>query len=71
LSNKSNKLLLRKKSGLELGIEPKIPIITDFIEKALQYFEDMASAFNPRNKPNQQLLEDEFIKILDYVEKNP
>jgi predicted nucleotidyltransferase len=71
LLEKINKLLARKKSGLELGIEPRIPIINDFIEKALRHFEDTASAFNPGNKPSQQLLEDGFIKILDYAEKNP
>jgi predicted nucleotidyltransferase len=62
-----NKLLKRKKSGIEFGIEPRIPIINGFIEKALQHFKDTASTLKKKKKPNQQLLEDVFIKILDYV----
>ena len=62
-----NELLERKKAGIEMGIEPKITIINDFIEKTLQHFEDTVNTFDPRKKPNQQLLEEGFIKILDYV----
>ena len=64
-----NILLKKKKSGIELGTEPRIPVINDFIEKALQHFEDTVNSFDPRNKPNQRLLEDGFLKILDNIEK--
>jgi predicted nucleotidyltransferase len=66
-----NELLARKKSGVEMGMEPKMPVINDFIENMLRHFEDAAHTFDPRKKPNQHLLEDGFIKILEYVETLP
>ena len=68
LLEKVNDLLIRKKAGVELGAEPKIPIINTFIEDALQHFEKTVNTFDPRKKPNQKLLEDGFLKILDHVE---
>ncbi|WP_461251928.1 nucleotidyltransferase domain-containing protein, partial [Treponema sp. R8-4-B8] len=38
-----NELLIKKKSGIELGIEPKIPALNIFIEKTLIRFEDNKS----------------------------
>jgi predicted nucleotidyltransferase len=64
---KINELLIRKKSGIELGMEPKIPVINNFIENKLEHFKAMATTFDPRKKPNQQILEDGFIRILDYI----
>ena len=66
LCEKINELLVRKKAGVELGIEPRIPIINDFIEKMLQHFEDSVISFDPRKKPEQIFLEEEFIKIIDH-----
>ena len=63
-----NELLLRKKSGIELGIEPKIPKINSFVENTLQHFENTANSFDPEKKPDQDLLNEGFIKILDNVE---
>jgi predicted nucleotidyltransferase len=63
-----NELLRQKKSGVEMGLEPKIPVINQFIEEKLEYFQRAAGAFNPRKKPDQALLETGFIKLLDYVE---
>jgi predicted nucleotidyltransferase len=60
-----NELLRKKKSGVELGLEPKITIINDFIEKTLKHFEDAVNTFDPKKKPGQKLLEERFIKILD------
>ena len=68
LLEKINELLARKKSGVELGLEPRIPVINTFIENMLRHFEDKASTFDPRKKPDQQLLKEGFIKIIDYVE---
>jgi len=65
LSDKIAELLERKKSGLELGIEPKIEILNNFIEKKLQYFQNAAKTFDPRKKPKQELLEEGFIQILE------
>ncbi|MDR1614299.1 MAG: nucleotidyltransferase domain-containing protein [Campylobacteraceae bacterium] len=61
-------LLVRKRSGKELGVEPKIEIINDFVEEKLKYFKGNISAFNPKQKPPQYMLENGFVKILDYIE---
>ena len=63
-----NSLLARKKAGGEFGLEPKIPIINDFIEEKIKHFKNSVKSFNPRKKPTQKLLEEGFIKILDYCE---
>jgi len=71
LLNKINELLIKKKSGMEFGIEPKIEIINTFIENKLQHFENMVKTFDPRTKPKQELLEEGFIKILESISRNP
>ena len=63
-----NELLVRKKSGMELGLEPKIPIVNGFVEDKLRHFEETANTFDPRKKPDQRLLEEGFVKIADYAE---
>jgi predicted nucleotidyltransferase len=68
LLEKINELLRRKKSGIEMGLESKIPIINDFIEQKLAHFEDTVNMFDPKKKPKQEKLEKAFVKILDYVE---
>jgi predicted nucleotidyltransferase len=65
LLDKINKLLARKKAGIELGVEPKIPVINDFIETQLKYFKETVKLFDPKKKPCQAILEEGFIKILD------
>lgn len=57
-------LLRRKKSGLELGLEPKRTIINDFIEQKLEYYEDIAKSFDPKNKPDSEILDKYFVKLL-------
>jgi predicted nucleotidyltransferase len=68
LLEKIGALLAKKKSGIELGIEPKIPVINDFIEKALSHFEETVQTFDPKKKPDQYLLENGFIKMLNNCE---
>jgi len=68
LVERINELLAKKKSGVELGIEPKIPIINDFIEEKLRHFEGAIQSFDPKKKPDQRLLEDGFIRILESLE---
>ena len=67
LLEKINSLLLRKKSGMELGLEPKINVINDFIEEKIKYFENTVNKFDPKKKPKQKLLEEGFIKILENI----
>ena len=62
-----NDLLVKKKAGFEFGVEPKIPIINEFIETVLTHFEKIVKAFDPKKKPDQVLLEEGFVKILDHV----
>jgi predicted nucleotidyltransferase len=63
-----NELLTKKKAGIELGLEQKIIIIHDFIENTLSHFENVVNTFDPKKKPKQEILEQGFIKILDYIE---
>ena len=70
LLEKITELLVKKKSGIEMGIKPKIGIINSYIESKLKHFEDVASTFNPRKKPKQEILEEGFIEILENIEKN-
>jgi predicted nucleotidyltransferase len=69
LLDKIRELLVQKKSGTELRVEPKIAIINDFIEEKLKYFENAVSAFDSKKKPEQEILEEGFIKILEHAEK--
>jgi predicted nucleotidyltransferase len=64
--DKINDLLSRKKSGIELGLESRITIINDFIEEKLKHYENAVSTFDPRKKPKQEVLEEGFIKIIEY-----
>jgi predicted nucleotidyltransferase len=68
LLDKTNELLTRKKAGIELGNESRISVINDFIERKLKHLEEAVDTFDPRKKPNQNELEEGFIKILDYIE---
>jgi predicted nucleotidyltransferase len=69
LLEKINELLRRKKSGIEMGDERKIPIINDFIEQKITHFESAVNLFDPKKKPNQDKMEEAFVSILDYVGK--
>jgi predicted nucleotidyltransferase len=64
------KLLEKKKSGMELDMEPKAPVINSFIEDSLKYFERAVTSFDPGKKPKRALLDEAFIKILEHNEKN-
>jgi predicted nucleotidyltransferase len=68
LLDQINELLKKKKSGIEMGIEPRIEIINNFIEDTLKHLESIVSSFDPRKKPDQKILEEAFIKIIDYSE---
>jgi len=70
LLDKIINLLERKKIGMEFGIEPKIEIINEFIERKIKHFENIANKFDSRKKPEQELLEEGFIKILERITQN-
>ena len=65
LLDKINELLIRKRAGMEFGIEPRIDIINKFIEEKINHFENAINNFDPKKKPKQELLEEGFIKILN------
>ena len=62
-----NELLEKKKSGIEMGLEPKRIIINDFVNEQLLHFENAINSFDPKKKPNQGKLEDGFIRIWEHV----
>jgi predicted nucleotidyltransferase len=70
LLEKIIELLEKKKSGIELEIKPRITIINNFIEDSLKHFENAANAYALRKKPKPVILDEAFIKILEYNEKN-
>ena len=65
LLEKINELLLKKKSGIELGIEQKILVINDFIESTLLHFEETINSFDPKKKADSNILDEGFIKIIE------
>jgi len=65
LLGKINELLIKKKSGMELGIEHKIIAINNFIEDALRHFEESVKSFDSRKKPDSNILDDGFIRVLE------
>jgi predicted nucleotidyltransferase len=70
LMNKIMELLAKKKHGIELGKEPKIEIINNFIDNSIKHFESTINIFDPKKKPEQDLLENGFIRILENIERN-
>ena len=68
LLNSINELLAKKKSGIEMGLEPRIDLINNFIEKKLLYFKDSVKNFDPKKKSGQALLEQGFIGILENID---
>lgn len=56
LLEKINSLLVRKKSGLEMGNENAIPEIGEFIKNKIDYFENHTIDYDPKNKPSASYL---------------
>jgi len=65
LLEKINKLLTRKKSGMELEPEPKIVVINNFIENTLLHFKETINSFAQEKKPDTTILNEGFIKIIE------
>ncbi|MCW1969214.1 MAG: nucleotidyltransferase domain-containing protein [Anaerolineae bacterium] len=51
-----NDLLIRKKAGVELGVEKSIPEIRDFIRTKIEEFDSSVSEYNPNIKPSSEML---------------
>jgi len=49
-------LLARKRSGVELGLEPQIPEINEFVETSIARFRDAVTSYDPRQKPDPEIL---------------
>jgi len=58
-------LLEQKRAAKESGLSPMIPEINAFIERNLEHFEDFSSSYNPREKPDPEILNTAFLEILD------
>jgi len=60
-------LLIKKRSGEELGLQPKRTTINQFIEEKLKYYENASKSFNPRIKPDSSIIDNYFGKLLKVV----
>lgn len=60
-----SELLISKKSGTEMGLEPQIPILNSFIEDHLEYFESYTRAVDLREKPKADYLDHTFYRLLN------
>ena len=57
-------LLIRKRNGIELGLEPKKPIINNFIENKINHFQKETKYFDPKKKPDSKILDEYFINLI-------
>jgi uncharacterized protein len=64
LGGRIRELLARKRSGVELGLEPKIAEISAFLGERIGYYEKKTEQFNPAEKPGSGYLDRVFVDIL-------
>lgn len=65
LKARINELLVRKKSGVEMGNEPSIPEIRKFIEIKIAELVEYSKDFDPKEKPSSEYLDEILWKILN------
>ncbi len=65
LRQEMEKLLKRKMSGEELDKEPRIPVINEFFEKKLEYYEDYLSNYDTSLQPDTEKLDRLFRETLE------
>ncbi len=58
-------LLQKKRSGVELGLEPKIRVINDFLDKQINYFGDNSAGYHSRQKQDIEYLNRKFVELLN------
>jgi predicted nucleotidyltransferase len=68
---KIRELLVKKKSGVELGIEPKIEVVNDFLEKNICHLENAAAGFDAKKKGDAVVLEKSFVEIIEHAAMAP
>jgi predicted nucleotidyltransferase len=64
LRKEIDKLLIRKMSGEELDIEPRISVINDYLEIKIEYYNDYLSKYNFDKQPDTEKLDILFREIL-------
>ena len=57
-------LLVKKRAGVELGLEPKIGILNEYIEHLIEHFNKTVQTFNPNDKPDADKLDTAFAQML-------
>lgn len=64
LENAVRELIAKKRSGCEMGLERRIPVINDFINQKIEYFEKHDVIHNLKNRPTAAYLDEKFVEIL-------
>jgi uncharacterized protein len=67
LRKEIDKLLIRKKAGEELDIEPKIPIINDFLESKIEDIKTFLANYDFKIKPDTNKLDKIFRETLKEI----
>ncbi|QSF47604.1 nucleotidyltransferase domain-containing protein [Paenibacillus tianjinensis] len=62
-----NNLLIRKMSGDELNLEPRLEVINTYLEQQIAYFEEAASRFGPGDGVSYEVLDELFRAALAEV----
>jgi hypothetical protein len=58
------RLLAKKRSSTELGLAPQIPELNAFLEEKIAHFESVSADFDPATKPEADILNQSFLRIL-------
>lgn len=64
LRDEIDQLLIKKKSGIELDLEPKNKVLDAFIEEKLQYYKAYVTTLPSKELPDTSLLDDVFKQSL-------
>lgn len=64
LENAIRALIAKKRSGIEMGMERRIPVIDDFITQMIEYFEKHTFIHRLKNRPTAEYLDEKFVAIL-------
>lgn len=68
LLDRIQELLDKKRSGIEMGLEPKIEKINDYLNQQITFIEENVTEFDPREKTDSSILNRIFIKILNHYQ---